>query len=71
MIIIGKTILELQEQLKEMQQSINDMQAQLIARDKQVAFLQGQVFTFQWIIKHGDNDTGGWTEFDLDLGDDT
>ena len=54
-----------------MQQSINDMQAQLIARDKQVAFLQGQVFTFQWIIKHGDNDTGGWTEFDLDLGDDT
>ena len=65
------------DKIKTLNQSISDLQAQLIAKEKQIAFLQGQIFNFQWIIKHGDGDNlsetdfPGWDEFDdLGYGDD-
>ena len=63
------------DKIKTLNQSISDLQAQLIAKEKQIAFLQGQIYNFQWIIKNGDGsseiDFSIWDDDfnDLDLGD--
>lgn len=58
------------EKIKMLNQTVSDLQAQLIAKDKQIAFLQGQIYNFQWIIKNGDSSSGiGFSGWDDDFGD--
>ena len=58
------------EKIKMLNQTVSDLQAQLIAKDKQIAFLQGQIYNFQWIIKNGDASSGvGFSGWDDDFGD--
>ena len=54
------------EKIKMLNQAVSDLQAQLIAKEKQIAFLQGQVFNFQWIIKNGG---GGDYDGGFEIGD--
>ena len=60
------------EKIKMLNQAVSDLQAQIIAKDKQIAFLQGQIFNFKWIIKNGDGDSSGadLSIWDDDFGDD-
>lgn len=61
------------DKINMLNQSITDLQAQLIAKDKQIAFLQGQIYSFQWMMQNSMNDSYTFGEIDLgdlDLGDD-
>lgn len=59
------------EKIKMLNQTINDLQAQIIAKDKQIAFLQGQIYNYKWIIKNADGMEGyGWNNVYDDRPDD-
>lgn len=46
------------EKIKMLNQAVSDLQAQIIAKDKQIAFLQGQIYNYKWIIKNANGMEG-------------
>ena len=56
------------EKIKMLNKTINDLQMQIIAKDKQIAFLQGQIYNYHWIIKNTGT-TEDYTVWGDDFGD--